>query len=129
MAKDVYVSYLKENMAISNQLSSYLDPEVVFLKHNDIDEDEYFAYDQQFQAIKEAKFLIAILSEKASTNPMILNEIKYAKENETQIISFLIEDFEPSGEITKYLEGTHVFEVYKGGLIKYLQELEDLVKK
>ena len=116
-------------MAISNQLSSYLDPEVVFLKHNDIDEDEYFAYDQQFQAIKEAKFLIAILSEKASTNPMILNEIKYAKENETQIISFLIEDFEPSGEITKYLEGAHVFEVYKGGLTKYLQELEDLIKK
>ncbi|MHA1984038.1 MAG: toll/interleukin-1 receptor domain-containing protein [Candidatus Hodarchaeales archaeon] len=126
MNKSVYISYVEENIAIAKGLVQYLNHSLCWLSQFDSDPDKSLI-EQKLEAISHSEFLVLIHSAHSNNSSEILKEIQHAFSNDIKIITLRIEDIKFSPELKNYLDKSHQFDVYKGSLNEYLQELEKII--
>ena len=130
MDKKVFISYNDENMAIANGMSEYLDESNCFLHHRDvtpINDNLLSESDQIIEALEKAKYLIFILSKYTCDAKSNLEEIKFASDHNTKIITFKIEDVKPSSELEPYLDKNIWFDALEGSTFTLMQKLEKII--
>ena len=130
MSKIIFISYNEENMAIANGIAQFIGEDKCFLAHNDvqlISDNLMSETDQRFEAIKNAKNVIFILSEHTANSKTNLYEIKQAVDTNTKIITFQIEDIEPSKELEPYLNKELWFNALEGSTFEHMQKLEKVI--
>ena len=130
MSKNIFISYNEENMAIANGIAQFIGEDKCFVAHNDvqlISDNLMSETDQRFEAIHQAKYLIFILSKHTANSKTNLYEIKQAVDSNTTIITFKIEDIEPSKELEPYLNKDLWFNTLEGSTFEHMQKLEKIV--
>ena len=85
--------------------------------------------DQKFEAIREAKYLIFLLSKHTKGSKSNLEEITYAFNNKTKIITFRIENITPSKELEPYLDKNMWFDAFDGSTYEHMQKLEKIISQ
>lgn len=132
MNKKIFISFNEENIKVANGMSEYLGSSMCWLPHNDlkeIDDNLRSEEEQTHEAIKNADFLILILSKYTQYSKANLDEVKYAFENGTKIITFRIEDVEPSKDMKPFLSDELWFNSFKGHMYEHMKRLEDIITK
>jgi serine kinase of HPr protein (carbohydrate metabolism regulator) len=132
MDKKVYVSFNDENIKIANGMAAYFDDSICWLSHNElkpIDSNLLSEEEQKLKAIKDAKFLVLILSKYSNSAKSNLDEVKYAFNNNTKIITFRIENIAPSQDLEPYLTKELWFDAFEGSTYSHLKRLEEIISE
>ena len=132
MTKKIFISFNEENMAIANGMAQYLGESICWVAHNDIqlvNENLMSETDQKLEAILNAEYLIFILSKHTCDSKSNLEEITYAFNNKIKVITFRIEDIEPSKDFGPYLDKNMWFDAFSGKTLDHMQKLEKMISQ
>ena len=130
MNKKVFISFNDENIKTANGMADYFGTSMCWLPQNDlkqIDDNLLSEEEQKLEAIKNAEFLVLILSKYSVFTKTNLDEVKYAFENGTKVVTFRIEDVKPSKEMEPFLNKEMWFDAFKGHMYEHMSRLEGII--
>ena len=130
MNKKIFISFNEENIKVANGMSEYFGSDLCWLPHNDlvqIDDSLRSEEEQTLEAIKNAEYLVLILSKYSQYSKPNLDEVHYAFDNGTKVVTFRIEDVSPSKDMEPYLNKELWFDTFKGHMYEHMKRLEDII--
>ncbi len=130
MNKKVFISFNEENIKVANGIDEYLGDSICWLAHKEvkaIDDNLLSDEDQKLDAIKNSDYLILILSKFTNNAKINLDEVKIAFDNNVKIITFRIEDINPSKDLESYINKDLWFDVFKNHVYEHMQKLEKII--
>ena len=130
MNKKIFISFNEENIIVANGMAEYFGSSMCWLPHNDLQEidDNLLSQEEQtLDAIKNADYLVLILSKYSQYSKSNLDEVKYAFDNGTKIVTFRIEDVEPSKDMKPFLNDELWFDTFKGHMYEHMKRLEEVI--
>ena len=132
MNKKIFISFNEENIKVANGISEYFGPELCWLPHNDlkqIDDDLRSEEEQKLEAIRNAEYFILILSKYSQYSKPNLDEVKIAFDNGTKVVTFRIEDVNPSKDMEPLLNKDLWFDTFNGHMYEHMKRLEDIISQ
>lgn len=129
MAHDVFISYSSENKAIANEVLSTLENRNIrcWIAPRDIPPGKLYGA-ALINAIKSAQIMVLILSKGTNHSEYVVRELNEAVANGLTIISFRIEDVEPSENLGFYINSTQWLNAIDPPMESHLIKLADSVE-
>ncbi len=130
MNKKVFISFNEENIKVANGMAEYFGQSMCWLPHNDlqqIDDNLRSEEEQKLEAIRNAEYLVLILSKYSQFSKSNLDEVQYAYNNGINVVTFRIEDVNPSKDMEPFLNKELWFDTFKGHMYEHMKRLEDII--
>lgn len=128
MSHDVFISYSSENKSIANEVLTTLENSNIrcWIAPRDIPPGKLYGA-SLINAIKSAQIMILILSNGTNQSEYVVRELNEAVANGLTIISFRIEEVEPSENLGFYINSTQWLDAIDPPMENHLKKLADSV--
>ena len=130
MNKKIFISFNEQNRIVANGMADYFGNSMCWLPHNDLKEidDNLLSQEEQIrEAIKNSEYFVLILSKYSQYSKSNLDEVNYAFNNGAKVVTFRIEDVEPSKEMKPFLNNELWFDTFKGHMYEHMKRLEEII--
>jgi len=129
MAHDVFISYSSENKSIANDVLSTLESRSIrcWIAPRDIPPGKLYGA-ALINAIKSAQIMVLVLSKGTNHSEYVVRELNEAVANGLTIISFRIEEVEPSENLGFYINSTQWLNAIDPPMKIHLNKLADSVE-
>lgn len=130
MAHDIFISYAMEDKPIADAACAALESEGIrcWIAPRDVLPGRDWG-EAIISAIKASKAMVLIFSSNANNSPQIKREVNHAIETGLSVITFRIENVDPTGALEFYLDVVHWLDAIDPPLEKQLQRLSEIVKQ
>ncbi len=128
MAHDVFISYSSENKSVANAVLTTLENRKIscWIAPRDIPPGSLYGA-SLINAIKSAQIMVLVLSKGTNQSEYVVRELNEAVANGLTIISFRIEDVEPSENLGFYINSTQWLNAIDPPMEDHLNTLADSV--
>jgi len=128
MAHDVFISYSSENKSIANKVLTTLENRKIrcWIAPRDIPPGKLYGA-SLINAIKAAQIMVLVLSKGTNHSEYVVRELNEAVANGLTIISFRIEEVEPSENLGFYINSTQWLDAIEPPMDNHLNKLADSV--
>ena len=129
MAHDVFISYSSENESVANAVLTTLENRKIrcWIAPRDIPPGSLYGA-SLINAIKSAQIMVLVLSKGTNQSEYVVRELNEAVANGLTIISFRIEEVEPSENLGFYINSTQWLNAIDPPMENHLTKLADSVE-
>jgi len=129
MAHDVFISYSTANKSVANEVLSTLENRNIrcWIAPRDIPPGKLYGA-SLINAIKAAQIMVLVLSRGTNHSEYVVRELNEAVANGLMIISFRIEEVEPSENLGFYINSTQWLDAIEPPMENHLNKLADSVE-
>lgn len=130
MAYDVFISYAKEDKEVALAACDAIEQAGIkcWIAPRDVLASSDWG-ESIISAITTSQAMLVIFSSNANSSVQIKREVNHAVEKRLPVITFRVEDVEPTGALEYYLDVTHWLDAIDPPLKTHLQRLTEDIKR
>lgn len=126
MAHDVFISYSTKDKSVVEQLCSYLETNNIMCWMAPRNVKPGVSYGEALiSAISSSRYMVLVLSDNANKSNHVLREVERAAAKGIDIITFRIDNIDPSPAMEYFISQTHWLDAFNKPNEKHYNELVD----